>query len=155
MTASGSIFWQDSQHVILDITGNARIQDEVTELSTNCGLVSSVHTIQYITFNLTHTHMYANHADSQVLIKYHPDKVIEARSTWLLDNSDDHISNITGNLQLVSPVINYRRSDLKCHLSLRSDWKFYGVANLDLDKIMYTGHLTGNLEKLKESMVSL
>jgi hypothetical protein len=155
VTASGSIYWQDSQHVIFEVTGNTKVQDGLTEWSANCGLVSTVHTIQFVTANLTHAHIYAKSADSHVIIKYHPDKVIDFRSIWLIDNSQDDTFNITGNLQLMSPVVNYRKGELKCHLSSKSNWKFYGVANLDLDKRKYTSHLIGDLTRLKESMVIL
>ena len=116
--------------------------------------MSSVHAIQYITANLTHVHVYAKSADSHIIIRYYPEKVIDARSIWLIENGEDDTFNITGNLQLSSPVVNYKKGELKCHLSSRSNWKFYGAANLDLDKRKYTGHLVGDLARLKESMVS-
>ncbi|XP_031778090.1 uncharacterized protein LOC100118388 isoform X3 [Nasonia vitripennis] len=154
LTATGSVYWQDSQHVIFDVTGNAKTSpDGITEYNANCGLVSTVHTIQYVTLNLTHAHLYAKSADSHLVIRFHPDKLIDARSIWLIENVKDDTFNITGNLQLISPVVNYRKGELKCHLSSRSDWKFHGAANLDLDKRKYTAHLLGDLTRLKESMV--
>ncbi|XP_011501595.1 PREDICTED: uncharacterized protein LOC105365190 [Ceratosolen solmsi marchali] len=153
ISASGSIYWQDSQHVIFEVTGNTKIHDGLAEWNANCGLMSTVHTIQFVTANLTHAHIYAKSADSHIVIKYHPDKVIDARSVWLIDNGKDDTFNVTGNLQLLSPVVNYRKGEFKCHLSSKSNWKFYGVANLDLDKRKYTSHLIGDLTRLKESMV--
>ncbi|XP_014226324.1 uncharacterized protein LOC106652091 isoform X2 [Trichogramma pretiosum] len=158
LEASGSIYWQDSQHVIFDVTGQARrAKDNLTsEYSANAGLLSTVHAIQCVTVNLTHVHVHGRSADSRLLIKYHPDKVIDARSVWLIDShgSDDSF-NVTGNLQLTSPVVNYKKGELKCHLSSRPNWRFYGAANLELDKRKYTGHLVGDLARLKESMVQL
>ena len=154
ISAGGSVYWQDSEHVIFDVHGSVGKQADTTLWNANGGLISTVHTIQSVTMNVTHSHVYAKSSDSHIFIKYYPDKIIDVKSIWLLENDQNDSFNITGNLQLISPVVNYRKGELKCHLSSKSDWTFNGAANLDLDKRKYTGHLAGDLARLKESMAS-
>lgn len=155
--ASGSVYWQDSQHVIFEMAGWTRErEDGASEWRANGALLSSVHLIQYVTANLSHAHLYAKSADSRLLVRYFPEKVIDIRSVWLLEDDQTNNSfNVSGNLQLVSPLVNYRKGQLKCHLSSQPNWKFLGAANLDLDKRKYTAHLVGDIAKIKESMVSI
>lgn len=102
--------------------------------------------------NVTHKLLRSQTADTHMLIKY-PDKTIDARSVWHLDKQSDDVFNLTGNLHLHSPLMNYRKSELKCQLRLMTNWKFFGAANLDLDKRKYTGQLIGDLVRWKESKV--
>nr|QGV11544.1 Vg4 [Tetrastichus brontispae] len=155
LKASGSVYWQDSQHVVIEAAGWSRErEDGASEWQANGALLSSVHAIQYVTANLSHAHLYGKSADSRVLVHYFPDKVIDVHSVWLIEtNEQDDSFNVSGNLQLISPLVNYRKGQLKCHLSSEPNWRFFGAANLDLDKRKYTAHLVGDLAKIKESKV--
>lgn len=126
---------------------------DLKEWMANCGLISTVHSNSWVTVNVTHKVLRSQTADTHMLIKYNPDKTIDARSVWHLDKQSDDVFNLTGNLHLYSPLANYRKSELKCQLRLMTNWKFFGAANLDLDKRKYTGQLIGDLVRWKESKV--
>lgn len=153
LSLSGSAYWQDSQHVLVDLLADTKEHPELLEWNANFGLSSTVHSIKWVTANLTHKQLFARGADSRLLVKYHPDKVIDIRSIWQLCRVSDGTFNLTGNLHLVSPLVNYRKGELKCLLSSMPNWKFLGAANIDLDKRKYTANMIGDLAQLKESMV--
>lgn len=150
---SGSAHWKDSQHLMADFDGRFAEQGNTTEWRTNCSITSSVHSIAWTTVNITHKIVDSQVADTRLLIKYNPDKVIEAWSIWYLDKESDNVFNLTGNLHLESPVTSYKKSDLKCQLQILPDWKFLGMGSLDLDKRTYTTRLIGDVRRLRESMV--
>lgn len=151
--ASSSAHWRDSQHVMAEFYASASEHKDLKEWTANCGLISTVQSNSWVTMNVTHKVLRSQTADTHMLIKYNPDKVIDARSVWHLDKQSDDVFNLTGNLHLHSPLMNYRKSELKCQLRLMTNWKFYGAANLDLDKRKYTGQLIGDLVRWKESKV--
>lgn len=128
-------------------------QKDLKEWTANCGLISTVHAISWMTVNVTHKVLLSQITDTHVLIKYNPDKTIDARSVWQLDKESDNVFNLTGNLHLYSPLASYRKSEFKCQLRLIDSWKFFGAANLDLDKRKYTGRLIGDLVRWKESKI--
>ncbi|KAG7207006.1 hypothetical protein KM043_000897 [Ampulex compressa] len=150
---STSVHWRDSQHVMAEFYGNSDRQEGIGEWVANCGLTSTVHSISWVTVNVTHKLIRARTADTRLLLKYSPDKTLDAWSIWHLDKESDTVFNLTGNLHLESPFASYRRNDLRCQLSIMPDWKFFGAANLDLDKRKYAGNLVGDLLRIKESMV--
>ncbi|XP_024879673.1 uncharacterized protein LOC112459670 [Temnothorax curvispinosus] len=151
--ASSSVHWKDSQHMMAEFYASVSEVKDLKEWTANCGLISTVHSNSWVTVNVTHKVLRSQTADTHMLIKYNPDKTIDARSVWHLDKRSDDVFNLTGNLHLHSPLMNYRKSELKCQLRLMTSWKFYGAANLDLDKRKYTGQLIGNLVHWKESKV--
>ncbi|KAL2717243.1 hypothetical protein V1478_012943 [Vespula squamosa] len=153
--ASGSAHWKDMQHVTGDFYVNAEEHDGVSEWVGNCGLTSTIHSIKWVTVNVTHKILHSQTADTRILIKYHPDKVIDAWSIWHLDKESDTVFNLTGNLHFELPLANYRKCDIKSHLRLIPDWKIIGAATMDLDKRRYTGNLLGDLRHIKESMLQL
>lgn len=127
--------------------------ENLKEWIANCGLTSTIHSISWITVNVTHRVLRSQTADSHMLIKYNPDKTIDARSIWHLDKESDDVFNLTGHLHLYSPLVNYYKNELKCQLRIMSSWTFFGAANLELDKRKYTGRLIGDLVHWKESKV--
>ncbi|EGI63145.1 Apolipophorin [Acromyrmex echinatior] len=151
--ASSSVHWKDSQHLIADIYASANEYKDLKEWTANCGLISTIHSNSAVTMNITHKILRSQTTDTHMLIKYNPDKIIDARSVWHLDKESDDVFNLTGNLHLHSPLANYRNSELKCQLRLMTNWKFFGAANLDLDKRKYTSQLIGDLVRWKESKV--
>ncbi|XP_025989321.2 uncharacterized protein LOC105195312 [Solenopsis invicta] len=150
--ASSSAHWKDSQHVLAEFHAKASEHKDLNEWAANCGLISTVHSNSWITVNVTHK-LRSQTVDTHLLIKYNPDKTIDARSIWHLDKQSDDVFNLTGNMHLHSPLINYQKSELKCQLRLMTNWKFFGAANFDLDKRKYTGQLIGDLVHWKESKV--
>ncbi|XP_076235875.1 apolipoprotein lipid transfer particle [Calliopsis andreniformis] len=150
---STSVHWKNSQRLIAEFDGSTAEYDKIKEWRANCGIISSLHSISRTTVNITHKIVDSQAADTRLLVKYDPDKVIEAWSIWYLDKESDSVFNLTGNLHLESPVTSYRKSDMKCQLQILPDWKFLGAANLDLDKRTYTAKLIGDLHRFKESMV--
>ncbi|XP_058800590.1 uncharacterized protein LOC131669586 [Phymastichus coffea] len=157
LKASGSMYWHDSQHVLFEVEGWSRErEDGANEWRANGAVLSSVHAIQYLTTNLSHVYVYAKSADSRLLVRYFPNQVIDVRSIWLIevDRRDDSF-NVSGNLQLLSPLVSYRKGQFKCHLSSQTNWKLLGVANLDLDKRKYAVLLVSDLVKFKESMIEV
>lgn len=151
--ATSSAHWKDSQYMIAEFYGSANEYTDLKEWTLNCGVTSTVHSNSWITMNVTHKVLRSQTADSHVLIKYNPDRIIDARSVWHLDKQSDDVFNLTGNLHLYLPLVNYRKNELKCQLRIISNWKFLGVANLDLDKRKYTGRLIGDLTRWKESKI--
>ncbi|XP_012534919.2 uncharacterized protein LOC105835859 [Monomorium pharaonis] len=151
--ASSSAHWKDSQHVMAEFYASASEHKDLKEWMANCGLISTVHSNSWITMNVTHKVLRSQTADTHLLIKYNPDKTIDARSVWHLDKQSDDVFNLTGNLHLYLPLINYQKNELKCQLRLMNNWKFFGAANLDVDKRKYTGQLIGDLVRWKESKV--
>ncbi|XP_043519972.1 uncharacterized protein LOC122533896 [Frieseomelitta varia] len=149
----GSAHWRDSQKLIAELEGIVAEHDNVKEWKANCGISSTVHDISSTTVNVTHKIIHSETADTHLLIKYHPDNVIDAWSVWYLDKESDDIFNLTGNLHLESPVTRYKVTDLRCQLQVLPDSKFLGATNLNLDKKTYTGKLIGDLRRLRESMV--
>ena len=149
----GSAHWRDSQKLIAELEGIVAEHDNVKEWKANCGISSTVHDISSTTVNVTHKIIHSETADTRLLIKYHPDRVIDAWSVWYLDKESDDIFNLTGNLHLESPVTRYKVTDLRCQLQVLPDSKFFGATNLNLDKKTYTGKLIGDLRRLRESMV--
>ncbi|XP_076620317.1 apolipoprotein lipid transfer particle [Colletes latitarsis] len=145
--------WKDSQHLLAEFDGSMVDHEKVREWRADCGVTSTVHSIAWTTVNVTHKIVDSQTADTRLLIKYNPDKVIEAWSIWYLDRESDNVFNLTGNLHLESPVTSYRKSDMRCQLQILPDWKFQGAANLDLDKRTYTAKLLGDLRRFKESTV--
>lgn len=139
--------------MIADFYASANVYKDLKEWTANCGLISTVHSNSLVTVNVTHRILRSQTADTHMLIKYNPDKTIDARSIWHLDKQSDDVFNLTGNLHLHSPLMNYRKNELKCQLRLMTNWKFFGAANLDLDKRKYTGQLIGDLVHWKESKV--
>ncbi|XP_053973970.1 uncharacterized protein LOC128873939 [Hylaeus volcanicus] len=150
---SAGAHWKDSEHLLVKFDGSMYDHEKMKEWKANCGVTSSVHSISWTTVNVTHKIIESETADTRLLIKYNPDKVIEAWSIWYLDKEHDNVFNITGNLHLESAVTSYRKSDMRCQLQILSDWKFLGAANLDLDKRTYTAKLLGDLRRFKESTV--
>nr|XP_012235380.1 PREDICTED: uncharacterized protein LOC105679739 [Linepithema humile] len=153
ISASTSVHWKDSQHVMGELFASTNEQEDLKEWTANCGLISTVHAITWMTVNVTHKVLRSQITDTHVLIKYDPDKTIDARSVWQLDKESDNVFNLTGNLHLYSPLASYRKSEFICQLRLMSSWKFFGAANLDLDKRKYTGRLIGDLVRWKESKI--
>ncbi|XP_014467442.1 PREDICTED: uncharacterized protein LOC106740686 [Dinoponera quadriceps] len=151
--ASSSVYWNDSQHMTAEFHGSTSEHEQLKEWMANCALTSTVHNFSWVIVNVTHKVLRSETADSHVLIKYSPDKTIDARSIWHLDKRSDDVFNLTGNLHLYTPFANYHRAELKCQLRLMSSWMFLGGANLDLDKRKYTGRLIGDLVRWKESKV--
>lgn len=140
--------------MIIDFFGNTQSTNELIECGANFGLTSTVHSIGWLTANLTHKQVPQRSIDSRLLISYDPDKLIDVKSFWVVDREEDEDTiNITGNVQLVSPMVNYRKGEMKCQLSWMPNWRFYGASNVDLDKRKYTGVLRGDLARIKESMV--
>lgn len=150
---NGNVHWKDSQRLMAELDGSTEEHDNVKEWRANCGISSSIHDILSTTVNVTHKVIGWETANTRLLVKYHPDKVINAWSIWHLDKKSDDVFNLTGNLHLESPVTRYKVSDMKCQLQVLPNWKFLGAANLDLDVKTYTGKLIGDLHRLKESMV--
>nr|XP_003701542.2 PREDICTED: uncharacterized protein LOC100880818 isoform X1 [Megachile rotundata] len=150
---SGSANWKDSQWLIAELEGSAKRREKIREWKANCGITSTVRSVSSVVFNVTHRLLDSQMADTRLLVKYNPDKVIDAWSIWYLDKESDNVFNLTGNLHLESPVTSYRRSDMKCQLQILPDWKFLGAANFDLDKRTYTAKLIGDIRRFKESMV--
>ncbi|KAK2581438.1 hypothetical protein KPH14_005113 [Odynerus spinipes] len=153
--ASGSAHWKDTQHITGDIYINSQENDEMDEWVGNCRLTSTVHSITWVTMNVTQKILHSGTSYTGVLIKYHPDKVIDAWSVWHLDKKSDTVFNLTGHLHLESPLASYRKCDIKCQLRVMPDWKILGATTMDLDKRRYTGNLLGDLRHIKESMVQL
>ncbi|XP_025074116.1 uncharacterized protein LOC105427375 [Pogonomyrmex barbatus] len=153
ISISSNAHWKDSQYIIAELYASASKQEDLKEWTANCGLISTIHSNSWMTVNMTHKMLRSQTADTRMLIKYNPDKTIDARSVWHLDKQSDDVFNLTGNLHLYSPLTSYRKSELKCQLRLMTNWKFFGAANLDLDKRKYTGQLIGNLVRWKESKV--
>lgn len=152
--ASCSAFWQDNQRVTVDIYGNTRRTREMLEYNGNFGLTSTLHAVGWLTANVTHKQIPERSIESRVLVNYDPEKLIDLKSLWIVDRDSEKESyNITGNLQLVSPIANYRKGDMKCQLRFMPNWRFYGASNLELDKRVYTTVLHGDLARFKESMV--
>lgn len=152
--ASSSAYWKDSQHAIAEFYASASEYEDLKEWTANCGLTSTLHSnYSWVTVNVTHKMLRLQTADTHVLIKYNPDKTIDARSIWHLDKESDNVFNLTGNLHLYSPLANYRKNELKCQLRLITNWRFFGAANLELDKRKYTGSLIGDLVRWKESKI--
>ncbi|XP_012280436.1 uncharacterized protein LOC105699757 [Orussus abietinus] len=151
---NGSVYWQDSHHIILDFSG--KIKEEIDNLEWNGDfrLVSTVHSIKWITANVTHKQSNKS-MDSHLVIKYYPDKIVDARSLWILHKEAHDIFNLTGTVNLVSPLVNYRKGEMKCYLCMKPNWKFQGAANIDIDRRKYTANLIGDLTKFKESMLQL
>lgn len=149
---SGSAHWQDSQLLMAEFDGSFAEKEKMTEWRINCAVTSSIHSIAWTTVNITHKTV-DSQVDTRVLIKYNPDKVIDAWSIWYLDKESDNVFNLTGNLHLESPVTSYKKTDLKCQLQILPDWKFLGMGSLDLDKRTYTTRLIGDVRRLRESMV--
>ena len=154
LTVSSSAFWQDSQHVQVSFDADAKEHSEVLEWNANCRLSSTVHSIKWVTANLTHKQLFARESDSQLVVKYHPDKTIDVRSIWQLQTASDDTFNLTGNLLLVSPLASYRKGEMKCLLSTMPNWRFLGAANIEMDKRKYAAQMIGNLAQFKESMVT-
>lgn len=136
-----------------EIYGSTNDHEDLKEWVVNCGLASTVHSFTWVTVNVTHKILRSKTMDSYVLIKYNPDKTIDARSIWHLDKQSDDVFNLTGNLHLYTPFANYHKSEFKCQLRIMSSWMFLGATNLDLDKRKYTGRLIGDLVRWKESKV--
>lgn len=133
--------------------GSMGEDEDLKEWIANCALTSTIHSFSWVIVNVTHKVLRSETADSHVLVKYNPDKIIDARSIWHLDKQSDDVFNLTGNLYLHTPFGNYHKSELKCQLRIMSSWMFLGAANLDLDKRKYTGRLIGDLVRWKESKV--
>ncbi|XP_034189232.2 apolipoprotein lipid transfer particle [Osmia lignaria lignaria] len=150
---SGSAHWKDSQRLIAEFDGSTKQREKIREWKVNCGITSSVHSISSVIVNVTHRLIDSQLADTRLLVKYNPDKVIDAWSIWYLNKESDNVFNLTGNLHLESPVTSYRKSDMRCQLQILPDWKFLGAANLDLDKRTYTGKLIGDIHRFMESMI--
>lgn len=156
MSVSSSAHWLDSQTISIDFNGttNDNNNDGISEWNATSKFVSTVHSIGWITVSLSHKQIYASHIDTRLLIKYHPDKVMDVKSIWRLErNETNDTFNLTGSLSLISPLANYKKGDFRCQLQSLPDWKFSGAMNIDLDKRKYTGHLTGDIAQIKESMV--
>ncbi|XP_043484877.1 apolipophorins [Leptopilina heterotoma] len=153
LSMSGSAYWQDSQHVLVNLHANSMNRQKFIEWNANCGLSSTVHSIKWVSANFTHKQSFGHWTDSWIRIKYHPDKVIDLRSIWQLQKGEAGTFNLTGNLLLVSPVVNYRKGEMKCLLNLLPNLRFLGGANIDLDKRKYTAHMIGDLAQFRESMV--
>lgn len=152
--ANISAYWKDSQHVITEFYASTSEYDDLKEWLANYALISTLQdSNSWVTVNITHKILRLETADTHVLIKYNPDKTIDARSIWHLDKESDNVFNLTGNLHLYSPLANYRKNELKCQLRLMTNWMFFGAANLELDKRKYTGCLIGDLVRWKESKV--
>lgn len=150
---SGSTHWKDSQVMMAEFDGSVAQHEKISEWQANCAVTSSIHSISWTTVNVTHKIVDSQVADTRLLIKYNPDKTINAWSIWYLDKESDNVFNLTGNLHLESPVTSYKKTDLKCQLQILPDWKFLGMASLDLDRRTYTTKLIGDLRRLRESMV--
>ncbi|XP_076641857.1 apolipoprotein lipid transfer particle [Halictus rubicundus] len=150
---SGSAHWKDSQLLTAEFDGSIARQEKVTEWRMNCAVTSSIHSIAWTTVNITHKIVDSQVVDTHLLIKYNPDKVIDAWSIWYLDKESDNVFNLTGNLHLESPVTSYKKTDLKCQLQILPNWKFLGMGSLDLDRRTYTTRLIGDVRHLRESMV--
>ncbi|XP_029160980.1 apolipophorins isoform X2 [Nylanderia fulva] len=152
--ASSSVYWKDSQYAIAEFDASANEHEDLKEWMANCGFTSTLHSnFSWVTVNITHKMLRSQTVDTHMLIKYNPDKTIDARSIWHLDKESDNVFNLTGNLHLYSPLANYRKNELKCQLRLITNWRFFGAANLELDKRKYTGNLIGDLVLWKESKV--
>jgi len=151
--ASSNVHWKDSQHAIAEFYASVSEYKDLKEWTANCGLISTVHSNSWVTVNITHKVLRSQTADTHMLIKYNPNNIIDARSIWHLDKQSDDVFNLTGSLHLYSPLVNYRKNELKCQLRLMTNWKFSGAATLDLDKRKYTGQLIGDLVRWKESKV--
>lgn len=149
---SSSAHWKDSQLLMMEFDGSLAKQEKMTEWRMNCAVTSSIHSIAWTTVNVTHK-VIDSQVDTHLLIKYNPDKVIDAWSIWYLDKESDNVFNLTGNLHLESPVTSYKKTDLKCQLQILPDWKFLGMGSLDLDRRTYTTRLIGDVRRLRESMV--
>ncbi|XP_015599666.1 uncharacterized protein LOC107269849 [Cephus cinctus] len=158
LRAAGSAHWQDSSHVLLNLSANAIENVNSSDWDAQAEFHSSIHTIRDISLNFTHSQTYDNTADTRLLINYYPDKVIDAKSLWYLERPTDPKSegfNLTGTLELKSPLNSYRHGQMKCQLRFMPNWQFQGAANLQIEKRRYTGQLIGDLAKLKESSVQL
>ncbi|KAI4503203.1 hypothetical protein M0802_001425 [Mischocyttarus mexicanus] len=153
--AGVSTHWKDIEHVMGDIYVNAEESDGLSKWVGNCGLRSTIHSIRYITTNVTHNILHSETVDTRILIKYHPDKVIDAWSVWKLNKESNTVFNLTGKLHFELPLTGYKNCDIKCHMRLMPDWKILGTTTMDLDKRKYTGNLLGDLCHLKESMLQL
>lgn len=151
--ASGSSYWQDSQHFLIDLSGDLVDDNETLQWYGNCGLASTIHPVKWIHGNITHKQTYGRRTDSRLLITYFPDKIVDVKSSWELTKNKNGAFNVTGILNFVSPLASYERGDATCSLQFTPDWKVCGAVYVDLDKRKYTGNLIGDIAKLKESMV--
>ncbi|KAG8042041.1 hypothetical protein G9C98_000032 [Cotesia typhae] len=150
--------WQDNQRFLIQIYSSSQETKNFIEWKADCGLTSTVHSIGWITTNLTHKIIHDSSTttfDSHFFVNYSPDKVINLRSLWHLNEALNPEDNVTlaGNLRFVSPFDNYKSGDIKCQLRMMSNWKFDGYSSIEIDTRRYTGVLQGDLTRIKESMV--
>ncbi|XP_046620371.1 uncharacterized protein LOC124305239 [Neodiprion virginianus] len=153
VTARGSVHWQDSQHFSIDLSGTLIEDDKVLEWQGNYKLVSTMHPLKWMNGNLTHRLSNGRKTDTRLHITYYPDKVLDLKSSWDLIKGKDGSFNLTGVLNMISPLAAYERGDVTCSLQFTPNWKIRGAVYVDLDKRKYTGNLVGDLAKIKESMV--
>ncbi|XP_046746375.1 uncharacterized protein LOC124411334 [Diprion similis] len=153
ITASGSVHWQDLEHFSIDLSGTLIEDNKVLEWQGNCKLISTMHVVKWMNGNLTHRLSNGRKADTHLHVTYYPDKVLDLKSSWDLIKGQDGSFNLTGLLNMISPLAAYERGDLTCSLQFTPDWKIRGAVYIYLDKRKYTGNLVGDLAKIKESMV--
>ncbi|KAI4492782.1 hypothetical protein M0804_002573 [Polistes exclamans] len=149
--ASGSAHWNDTEHVMGDFYVNAEESNGISEWVGNCGLRSTIHSITWVTTNVTHKILHSRTADTRILIKYHPDKVIDAWSIWQLDAESWVSFNLSGNLHFELPLASYKKCDITCQLQVKPNRTFLGQIIMDLDKRKYDGNLRGDFYRIKES----
>ncbi|XP_015122764.1 uncharacterized protein LOC107045138 [Diachasma alloeum] len=151
--------WQDNEKFLVHLLANYdELDDGGDEYRADCGLISSIHNMGWMTANVTHRLSRSDQTssmDSTLLVKYHPDNVIDVKSNWSIDGpsrSGDNIT-LTGNLQFATPLTNYKNGDIKLQLRWEPNWKFGGASSAEIDLRKYTGILRGDLARIRESMI--
>ncbi|XP_011308401.1 uncharacterized protein Apoltp isoform X2 [Fopius arisanus] len=150
--------WQDNEKVLVHLLASYEPLEGGDEYKADCGLISTIHNIGWMTANVTHklwrTSQTSN-MDSTILLRYNPDNVVDVKSNWSIEgpsNIGDNIT-VTGNLQFASPIVNYKNGNIKCQLRWEPNWKFGGASSAEIDLRKYTGILRGDLARIKESMI--
>ncbi|XP_034937258.1 uncharacterized protein Apoltp [Chelonus insularis] len=150
--------WQDDQRFNFEFASSSQETLNTVEWRANCGLTSTVHSVGWITTNLTHKVSRESNSfstDSRLLVNYNPDKVMDFKSVWHFNGATTPNDNITfgGNFKFLTPFMNYKNGDVKLQFRFMPYWKFHGLSNIEIDKRKYTGILQGDLARIKESIV--
>ncbi|XP_063971909.1 uncharacterized protein LOC135159796 [Diachasmimorpha longicaudata] len=151
--------WQDNETFLIHLLASHDELDTMgDEYKADCGLISTIHNMGWMTANITHRlsrNDQTSSMDSKLLIKYSPDNVIDIKSNWSIEapsRSGDNIT-LTGNLVFATPLTKYNNGDVKFQLRWEPNWKFGGAASAEIDLRKYTGILRGDLARIKESMI--
>lgn len=155
LSSNTTILWADTQKLVLAVLTDYEMDDEQLKAEARLLVNSTVKEVPTIDALFKH-HQDKRHyiTDVSLYHKAYNESINQfaINSNWHL-NSNSVYRNITGSIQLKSPLKGYTKGSLATKFSLSSAKKLLGAADFELEEKKFTLAVDGMVKKITDCML--